>query len=191
MLHPEGVRRLDGRWPRALVVGLMVAGLGGCGSDDLADLRSYVAEVKQRQKVGVEPLPEIKTVEPYVFSDADLRDPFLIAEERAEPVAEEVKVESGIHPDMARTREELESYELDSLRMVGTLDLSNTIWGLVRATDGTIHRVRAGNYLGKNFGRIIRVRDDQIELMEIVPDNPGTWRERKASLELAAVSGGK
>jgi type IV pilus assembly protein PilP len=186
-----GKNRVVTAWGRLVVLGFLIVGLSSCGDDDFADLKAYIAEVKQRQKSVIEPLPEIKTVQPFVFDESELHDPFFVAADRPEQPTEDIKVENGIHPDASRTREELESYELDALRMVGTVALNNTLWGLVKATDGTIHRVHAGNYLGRNFGKIIRIKEDQIELMEIIPDSPGTWRERKASLELAAVSGGK
>jgi type IV pilus assembly protein PilP len=159
----------------------------GCSDTDLSDLRKYVLEVKARQKLPIEPLPEIKTVEPFIFSPENLRNPF-VATEKALGI-EENKVENGIRPDTARPKEELESYDLDSLRMVGTVNQSQTLWGLVKAVDGTIHRVKVGNHMGRNFGQVIRIKEDQIELLEIVPDSPGTWRERKASLDLAEASG--
>lgn len=169
----------------------LCSGLAGCGQDDFADLKTYVAEVKQRQKGAVEPLPEIKTVQPFVFVAEDMRNPF-VPDDKSEAQAEEVKVaDNGIRPDTARPKEELEAYDLDSLRFVGTVDWNNALWGMVRASDGTIHRVRAGNFMGRNFGKIIRIRDDQIELIEIIPDGPGTWRERKAALDLADASGDK
>ncbi|HYE36274.1 pilus assembly protein PilP [Methylocaldum sp.] len=148
-------------------------------------MQAYVAEVKARQKGAVEPLPEIKTVEPFVFNPEDLRDPFIIDEKTQE--SEEAKVESGIRPDTNRPKEELESYELDTLRMVGTVDRQGALWGLVKASDGTIHRVRAGNHMGKNFGKIINIKENLIELVEIISDSPGAWRERKAALDLAEV----
>jgi type IV pilus assembly protein PilP len=174
---------------KCLTILCVAAGLSACAGDDLADLKSYVAEVKARQKSAVEPLPEIKTVEPFVFNAEDMRDPF-VPSEKAEQ-QEEVKAENGIRPDTARAKEELESYELDTLRFVGTVNLNNALWGLIRASDGTIHRVHAGNYMGRNFGKIIRIKEDQIELLEIIPDSPGAWRERKASLDLAEASGEK
>lgn len=167
---------------------LLALGLAGCGNDDMADLKAYVNEVKARHKGVVEPLPEVKTVEPFAFKSEDLRDPFIIDEKSQEP--EEEKVESGIRPDTTRAREELESYELDSLRMVGTVNQQALLWGLVKANDGTIHRVRVGNYMGKNYGKIINIKENMIELVEIFADSPGAWRERKASLDLAEASGG-
>lgn len=166
---------------------LLTLGLASCGEGEMGDLEKYVAEVKARPKSPIEPLPEIRTVEPFIFNPENLRNPF-IATEKAQEV-EENKVENGIRPDTARAKEELESYELDTLRMVGTVNQGQLLWGLVRAADGTIHRVKAGNHMGRNFGEIIRIQEDQIELLEIVPDSPGAWRERKASLDLAETSG--
>ncbi len=188
MLIRRGIPDSRSRRRRVAIV-LMAAALSACGSGDLSDLHEWVNGIKKRQKGAVEPLPEIKTVEPFVFRPEDLRDPF-IQNERNEQV-EETKGDNGIHPDTARAREELESYELDSLRMVGTINQNNQLWGLVKAIDGTIHRVRVGNYMGRNFGKIIRIKDGEIELLEIIPDSPGGWRERKQSLVLTEASGGK
>lgn len=174
---------------KGLAVLIVATGLSACAGDDLADLKDYVAKVKTRQKSAVEPLPEVKTVEPFVFNAEDLRDPFVPSEKVEQQ--DDAKTENGIRPDTTRAREELESYELDTLRFVGTVNVNSALWGLVRASDGTIHRVRTGNYMGRNFGKIIRVKEDQIELLEIIPDSPGIWRERKASLDLAEVSGEK
>jgi type IV pilus assembly protein PilP len=69
--------------------------------------------------------------------------------------------------------------------MVGTVVMKSNLWGLVKASDGTIYRVQVGNHMGKNYGKIIRISPDKIELMEIVPDKPGTWREQQTSIALA------
>jgi type IV pilus assembly protein PilP len=174
---------------KCIAIALTAATLTACGGGDLTDLRDWVNDVKKKQKGVVEPLPEIKTVEPFVFKPEDLRDPF-IQNEKAEQQEEEVKGDNGVHPDTARAKEELESYELDSLRMVGTVSQNGVLWGLVKAIDGTIHRVRVGNYMGRNFGKIIRIKDGEIELLEIIPDSPGGWRERKQSLVLSEASSG-
>ncbi len=183
--NPDGRAKI-----KRFAIMVLAAMLTACGGDDLSDLRDWVAGVKKRQKASIEPLPEVKTVEPFVFKPENTRDPFAPAEKAEQQ--EEAKIESGIHPDTARPREELESYELDSLRMVGTVDQNGVLWGLVKANDGTIHRVRVGNYMGRNYGKIIRITEGQIELLEIIPDVAGGWRERKASLDLTtAASDGK
>jgi len=161
-----------------------IALLAGCGNDDFGDLNHYISEVKARPKQPIKPLPEIKIIEPFMFKSEGLRDPFRPLEQPEQTKGADVSTGNGIRPDTARHKEELESFPLDGLRMVGTVDMKSTLWGLVKASDGTIYRVKTGNYVGKNYGKIIRIVSDKIELMEIVPDEPGTWREQPASIAL-------
>jgi type IV pilus assembly protein PilP len=158
--------------------------LGGCGNDDFSDLQQYITEVKAKPKGTIEPLPEIKTVEPFVFKPEGLRDPFKAISESEEEQEAQASTGNGIKPDTTRRKEELEAFPLDSLRMVGTVVMKANLWGLVKASDKTIYRVQVGNYMGKNYGKIIRILNDKIELMEIVPDTPGSWREQQTSLAL-------
>ena len=155
-----------------------------CSNDDFSDLQQYLSEVKARPKGTIEPLPEMKTVEPFVFKPEGLRDPFKALTESEESEEAQVSTGNGIKPDTTRRKEELEAFSLDSLRMVGTVVMKGNLWGLVKASDRTIYRVQVGNYMGKNYGKIIRILTDKIELMEIVPDTPGTWREQQTSLAL-------
>lgn len=158
--------------------------LTGCGSNEIADLNQFVAEVKSRPKSPIKPLPEIKVIEPFVFKAEDLRDPFKPLAQPEQTEAAATATGTGIKPDTTRRKEELEAFPLEVLKMVGSIVMDNNLWGLVKADDGTIYRVQQGNYMGKNYGKIIRISGDKIELMEIVPDKPGTWREQQASLML-------
>jgi len=163
---------------------VVMALLAGCSNDDFSDLTRYVAEVKARPKEPIKPLPEIKVIEPFMFKPDGLRDPFKPLEQPEQAQGIDVSAGSGIKPDTSRRKEELEAFPLDGLRMVGTIDMKSSLWGLVKASDGTIYRVKVGNYVGKNYGKVIRIVSDKIELMEIVPDKPGTWREQPASIVL-------
>jgi len=96
---------------------------------------------------------------------------------------------SKVRPDLNRPREPLEEYPLDSLRMVGILELKGTRWALIKTPDETIHRVRVGNYMGQNHGRITRITETQVDLIEIVPDGLGGWMERKAQVALVEPTG--
>lgn len=158
--------------------------LAGCGNDDFSDLNRYLSEVKARPKEPIKPLPEIKVIEPFLFKPEGLRDPFKPLEQPEQAEGADVSAGSGIKPDTTRRKEELEAFPLDGLRMVGTVDMKSSLWGLVKASDGTIYRVKVGNYMGKNYGKIIRIVSDKIELMEIVSDKPGTWHEQPASIAL-------
>jgi type IV pilus assembly protein PilP len=159
--------------------------IAGCGSEDISDLTSYINSVNARSKTPIEPLAEQQVVEPFIFDPEGLRDPFSPISRADEEVSIEVAAGSGISPDFTRRKEELESYSLDTLRMVGTLSMNSLLWGLVKASDGTIHRVQVGNYMGKNHGNIVQITEDNIELMEIIPGvRKGVWLEHEASLAL-------
>lgn len=157
----------------------------GCVNDDFNDLQHYIKEVHARPKGAIKPLPEIKVVKSFIFQPEGLRDPFHPIE-LAEQVTEWDG--DGPRPDASRRKEELESFALDTLKMVGTVYMNSELWGLVMVGDGSdsIYRVRAGNYMGKNDGRITHITENSIELTEIVPDKkkPGTWMEQQASLVL-------
>lgn len=164
---------------------ILMLGLTGCGGDDVSDLQKYIQDVHARPKGSIDPLPEIKVVESFIFKPEGLRDPFQPMENTSAANNSDVTSSGGIRPDMDRRKEELEAYTLDSLRMVGTLTDTKGLWGLIKAKDGTVHSVQVGNHMGQNYGKIVRILDDKIELMEIVPDvKPGTWREQQASLAL-------
>ncbi len=159
--------------------------LTGCGNDDFSDLNRYISGVKAKPKEAIKPLPEIKVIEPFMFKPEGLRDPFKPLEQPEQTESVDISTGAGIKPDTTRRKEELEAFPLDGLKMVGTVNMKSSLWGLVKASDGTIYRVKVGNYVGKNYGKIIRIVSDKIELMEIVPDKqPGTWREQSASITL-------
>ncbi|MBS3963958.1 MAG: pilus assembly protein PilP [Methylomonas sp.] len=173
------------QWATTLGLTLAMMMLTACDGGDFADLEKYIQEVKARPKGAIEPLPEPKIVEPFIFKPDGLRDPFQPVQKALAHADDDMATGGGIRPDTERRKEVLEAYSLDSLRMVGTLKDPKGIWGLVKTKDGTVHSVRVGNYIGQNYGKIIRILEDRIELMEIVPDKPGTWREQQAAIAMA------
>lgn len=174
------------------ILAFFVMGVVGCANDDRGDLERYVGEVLARPGGQIEPLPPIKPYERYLYvsADANARDPF--ASFRAEKGPQRVAVSPEQDPRqkaytdeiLAHNREELENFELDSLRMVGTLKDDAVLWAIIRDTSGTVHRVQVGNYLGQNYGKIIEILDDHLELREVVKDSSGLWEERRATLTL-------
>jgi type IV pilus assembly protein PilP len=93
--------------------------------------------------------------------------------------------ESTVEPDLDRPKEVLENFGLTELQMVGTLtSTGGNLFALIEDADGGIHRVRTGNYMGSNYGRIIGISETRVELLEIVPNGQGGWVERPRSLSL-------
>ncbi len=169
-------------WRPLLVLVLIPLALGGCVRKDMQDLKEYVAEVKARPPTPIDPIPQLKQAETFLYVADDRRDPFVPTEEIADVLSP--NIEEGPRPDPNRRKEELEFYPLDSLRMVGTLDKDGVRWALIRSPDGTIHRVKEGNYLGKNDGRIVAISEDRIDIVELIPNGSGGYIEREAQLIL-------
>ena len=179
---------INHRWTILLVCAVC---LSGCVSSDMSDLEQQVQQMLARPGGRIEPLPEIKPYEAYAYQSAEAgaRDPFELFYKKPTEIAEKDEnaglTEDQIKEIRYRNREELESFELDSLRMVGTLEDQNTQWGIVRDPGGTVHRVKVGNYMGTNIGKILNIFEDRIELREIIRNPDGRWIEREAALALA------
>ena len=160
--------------PIAVLASLSLAACSG----DMDELQAKVTEIKSRPGERIEPLPEIKPYEPFKYEATTLRSPFVpTAPTRAD-------VANAVRPDVKRAREFLEQFPIDSMRMVGTLQLQGRNYGLVQGKDGLVHRVLPGNYMGQNDGRIVGISSTRISIVEIVPDGVGGYIERAAALAL-------
>lgn len=164
-------------FPLRPIVAIMVAILAGCSQGESP--QQWVAREKAKKGAPLAPLPVIKTFEVFLYKDQDLRDPFgLSLEEQSEAN------NTGPHPDQNRPREALEAFPLDGLKMSGTLGSAKNTEGLLRDPDGVVHRVHVGNYIGQNYGRIIGIDEDHIDLVELVTNGAGGWMERQAKISL-------
>ena len=168
----------------ALILCILFLSLSGC-SEGMSDLEAWVADVKSRPQKGVDPLPEVIPYKTFSYHKSDKRDPFDASIFRPKVGQAAGKHFSSITPDSNRVPEYLESFPLDTLRMVGTMQQENQTWALIKTPDNTIQRVLSGNYLGQNNGKIVSVSDDVVELAEIIPDEFGGWRERSSSIALS------
>ena len=156
---------------------LAVLSLSAC-SNGMDELRQQVAEIRARPGEAIEPLPEIKPYEAFAYNAGSLRSPFVPTPPARNDLA------AGVRPDVKRPREFLEQFPLDTMRMVGTLQLLGRNYGLVQGKDGLVHRVLSGNFVGQNDGRVVGISSTKISIIEIVPDGLGGYIERPAGLAL-------
>jgi len=165
----------------SFVLILATLALAACGGD-MDNLDQYINEIKARPGGRIDPLPEITPYEVFTYvADAQgLRSPFVPDTPQATGSAA-----GGARPDPDRSREYLESFPLDTLGMVGTLYIGETMYGLVQTADGLIHRVVPGNYMGQNDGRITDISESEITLVEIISDGIGGYIERDAAVGLS------
>ncbi len=157
--------------------------LSGCGGTEVhQDLRDYIAETKRQPKGHIEPLPAFSPYQSFNYGAMTLRSPFErpVAELEQAFVASDVDVK----PDLMREREYLEGFNFASLGMVGTVSMGGVLWALVDDGSGGVHRVKEGNYLGKNHGKVISASVAQLNVVEIVPNGVDGWVERPRTLKL-------
>ena len=167
---------------RLLTGSLLLLSLTACDSSgDFADLQAYMDEVRAKPRGVIEPLPQFQPYEAFTYSAAALRSPF------QPPVRVDLqkrqKGSAEVKPDEARPRQFLEGFNIELFQMVGLLANGNGRFALVSGVGG-VHRVKVGDYLGRNHGRIVAINDDRVEVVEIVPDGEGGWLERPRTLTL-------
>ncbi|QSP96089.1 pilus assembly protein PilP [Marinobacter salinisoli] len=180
------VKHAGKAWLGVCLASLMTACTQGSG---FSDLDKFMADTRAKPRGHVEPLPEFKAYEAFTYSAADRRAPF-------EPPIDiqltmvDQQPESQVEPNLDRPKEVLETFDLKALTMVGTLRGSaGSLFALIRDDAGGIHRVRSGNYIGQNYGRIVGVNEARVELIEIVPNGQGGWIERPRSMTLDGEEG--
>jgi type IV pilus assembly protein PilP len=151
--------------------------LSGCSTNQ-SDLEEYIRQIKARPRKAVPPMPTVEPFEGFSYEAGELRDPF----QRTSLTA---KSPSEIAPPVDHVPEPLEAFVLNQLALVGTLHQGNRQWALISAPDGQVHSVTVGNFLGRNYGQIIKVDETLLVLREIVPDGLGGWKEQSTELAMA------
>jgi len=162
---------------RKLALAVIVLSVTGC-FDDTSELKAHIATVQANTPRSIEPMPEVPVFDHFEYSVETLRSPF--DEPRPEAIQEKIQQMSGcLSPDPRRRKQPLEKFALSDLSMRGTLGELGITWALVEASDATLHRVAVGNYLGLYNGRITDVSQDNVKVIELIPDGAGCWVERE------------
>lgn len=162
---------------------IVLFALAGCGDGGVQDVKQWMAEVRRTTPVSVQKLPEPKKFTPFVYGAKNDMDPFSPTKLAVVFARMQAASGNGLKPDMDRRKEPLESYPLDSIKMVGTLEKPGLSYALLQI-DKSVFQAKVGNYIGQNFGMITKITDSEVHIKEIVRDPAGEWVERAAKLEL-------
>lgn len=164
---------------------LSVLFLTACSSDNFDDLVAFMAQVKAAPGGRIEPIPTFAPYKPFDYGATTLRAPFdLPVLVKPDDISTSAAVEP---PSSTRPKELLEQFNIESLRMVGSLEKDGQLWALINDGMGSVHYVKNGNYLGKNHGRIVATTPTYIQLVEVIPNGSNGWVERPKILELREV----
>jgi len=160
--------------------------LAACSQSGQEELQEWMNQQRAQTRPRVEPIPEPKKFTPQAYTQERAADPFSnqkLALALKRESAQATSTASLVAPELARRKEPLEAYPLDTMTMVGSLVKEGKPVALIRV-DNLLYQVRPGNYLGQNFGRIVKVGETEVVLREIVQDAAGEWIERPAALQL-------
>lgn len=173
-----GFSSILARW---VLLGVFAPMLVACGGDS-SDLQAWMEETRRNTAQKVDPVPPPKQFEPFRYAASEQVDPFNVS--RMKGVAPSVgRVAGTLQPDTNRRREPLEAMPLDSLKMVGNLRQGTNTVALLQS-ETMLYPVRVGNYVGQNFGQIIRISDNEVAIKELVQDAAGDWVQRDTTLQL-------
>lgn len=159
--------------------------LAGCGGGDNDDIKKWMAEVSKDMRGKVEKIDEPKRFVPFKYESDKATDPFNNAKVNAlaEESKKSPKAASGPRPDLSRRKEVLESFPIENLRMVGAIQQKGAFFAIIKA-DANLHRVKVGNYLGQNYGKITNISETEVTLQEMIEDGSGEYVYRDSTLVL-------
>ena len=171
---------------RLALITAMTMLLLACGTSSDEALTTWMAEQKAQTRPKVKPIAEPKRFVPESYSQVTEVDSFNI-----QKLTQALKKESNqsssngalIAPELARRKEPLELFPLDTMAMVGSLVRTGQTVALVKI-DNLLYQVRLGAYLGQNYGRVMKITETEVVLREIAQDAVGEWIERPAALQL-------
>ena len=167
-----------GRWCAALAIALLAA----C-SGEQEELQQWMEQQRREVQPSVQPLSPPKKFNPQPYAAACGVEPFSPQKLTVALKQEARQPNSLLAAEFNRRKEPLEAYPLDSMSMVGSVVKNCHNYALLRV-DNLLYQVKPGDYLGQNYGKIVKISETDISLREIVQDAAGEWIERPSALQL-------
>jgi type IV pilus assembly protein PilP len=156
--------------------------LAGCSADH-DELRGWMEQQRREAKPNVPPLQAPKRFDPQPYTAAQAVEPFSTQKLSVVLKQEARQPNSMLAAELNRRKEPLESYPLDSMSMVGSVNREGKPFALLRV-DNLLYQVKVGDHLGQNYGLILKIAETEIVLRELVMDAGGEMIERPATLQL-------
>lgn len=154
--------------------------LAACDDQSEDELTNWMEQTRRQLHPPAQKLSPARVFQPFRYEVRDRTDPYDF--NKISGSVAELKP-GGMQPDLKRLREPLESYPLDSLKLVGSLRKTDKVLGLVEI-NRTIYQVRIGSHLGQDFGRVVAITDSAIEIDEMLQETGGRWTTRRVRLAL-------
>lgn len=160
--------------------------LSACSGADQGELGQWMAEQKGLAKPGIEPISEPKKFVPEAYGQTGAMDPFSnqrLVQFIKRDLSRVTENAALLAPELARRKEPLEAFPLDTFAMVGSIRKGGKNVALIRV-EKLLYQVQEGEHIGQNYGLIKRITESDLSLREIVQDSSGEWVERVVTLQL-------
>ena len=158
----------------------------GCTGSSQDDLQQWLVQERNQTHPKVNPIPAPKQFKPEAYMNSAEIEPFSnkkLTQALSRDSAQATSNAGLVAPELLRRKEPLEAFPVDTMTLVGSIMKAGQPVALLRI-DGLLYQVRIGNYLGQNYGRIVKISETEVVLREIAQDAVGEWIERVASLQL-------
>lgn len=179
---------------KRLTLLLLSISLSACFGGDHEDVRAWMAENTKDLRGAIPKLPEVRPYIAVPYEVDGVLDPFKPGKIEPESKYKQGSGKGGAFQPDFEARELrnslLEKYPLESLKMIGYLNLNKQPMAVIQVDD-KVKQVKVGEYLGLDFGVVTKITDSEIELRELIQDSAGEWTERNSSLHLQSKDGGK
>ena len=165
---------------------LAVTVLAACTGSSEDELRQWMAVQKNEIHPQVKPIAEPKLFKPELYGMVSEIEPFSnqkLTQALRKDSAQAALNGALIAPELARRKEPLEEFPLDTMALVGSMVQAGKPVALV-SVGKLLYQVRVGEHLGQSYGRVTKITETEVSLREIVQDAAGEWIERVASLQL-------
>jgi len=156
--------------------------LAACAADQ-DELQQWMEQQKREAKPNVEPLSPPKKFNPQPYAALGAVEPFSTQKLTVALKQEARQPNSLLAAEINRRKEPLEAYPVDSMAMVGSVTRNGQPYALLKV-DNLLYQVKQGDYLGQNYGKIIKISETDVAYREIVQDAAGEWIERNSALQL-------
>ncbi|RTL56883.1 MAG: hypothetical protein EKK46_03780 [Rhodocyclaceae bacterium] len=163
--------------------------LASCGGGEPEDVRLWMTESTKDMRGKVPPLPEIKAMPVITYEPGELIPPFntekLFAEEAKSAQIARNGGPKPLNPDaypMTRV-------PLEAIRLVGTMLIGKEVTAIMTIDREAPRRVRVGDYVGQNFGRVTSIKlasdlnDGEVTVKETVLEK-GVWVEKESRVAM-------
>lgn len=156
----------------------------GCAESGHQDIKNWMKEQEKLLVGKIDKLPEAKTFV-HIPYEAKI-NPFVLKEK----INLEALLSDKFAPDSNREKESLESVELDTLKMTGTIIKDGKFFAMIKDFNNKINYVKVGNYMGLNYGKIKSISESEILIEERVKIDQN-WVLREVTIYLPDVKSKK